>query len=398
MNEQPNDGLQIGQVFEGKYKILRELGRGGFGMVYLAYQEPMDRYVALKSLRSGIGLTAPSAKERFLREVRIISKLKHPNTVTIHEFGETYDGGLYMTLEYVEGETLKDALKRDGAFNSVRAADLARQIAKSLSEAHRLGIVHRDLKPANIMLTSIEGDRDFVKVLDFGVARLLDPKTTDLTSVGLPDGERELIGTPRYMSPEQVRGEGLSGASDIYSLGLILYEMLTGEPAVQGESTMALITQQISPEPLRLPRLGHVDPMLQDITRIAVAKNLSDRWQSSEQLVDALEQYLHSMRSARTTMGASGELQTSRVNCLRFLSRAGGNLQRRRGVGLPAETGCRAAILSNSLASNKAGINRDIRPRLGNTLPLSRMFPTSIRLGNTLEYVRPGSIRRCSIQ
>lgn len=307
MNEQPNDGLQIGQVFEGKYKILRELGRGGFGMVYLAYQEPMDRYVALKSLRSGIGLTAPSAKERFLREVRIISKLKHPNTVTIHEFGETCDGGLYMTLEYVEGETLKDALKRDGAFNSVRAADLARQIAKSLSEAHRLGIVHRDLKPANIMLTSIEGDRDFVKVLDFGVARLLDPKTTDLTSVGLPDGERELIGTPRYMSPEQVRGEGLSGASDIYSLGLILYEMLTGEPAVQGESTMALITQQISPEPLRLPRLGHVDPMLQDITRIAVAKNLSDRWQSSEQLVDALEQYLHSMRSARTTMGASGE-------------------------------------------------------------------------------------------
>jgi serine/threonine protein kinase len=167
--------------------------------------------------------------------------------------------------------------------------------------------VHRDLKPANIMLTSIEGDRDFVKVLDFGVARLLDPKTTDLTSVGLPDGERELIGTPRYMSPEQVRGEGLSGASDIYSLGLILYEMLTGEPAVQGESTMALITQQISPEPLRLQRLGNIDPMLQDITRIAVAKNLSDRWQSAEQIVDALEQYLHSMRAARTTMGASGE-------------------------------------------------------------------------------------------
>lgn len=311
-SQQPPDALQIGQIFEGKYKILRELGRGGFGMVYLAYQEPMDRYVALKVLRPGIGLTAPSAKERFLREVKIISKLKHPNTVTIHEFGETADGGLYMTLEYVEGETLKDAFKRDGAFNGQKAAELARQIAKSLAEAHRHGIVHRDLKPQNIMLTSIEGDKDFVKVLDFGVARLLDPKTTDLTSVGLPEGERELIGTPRYMSPEQVRGEGLSGASDIYSLGLILYEMLTGEQAVQGDSTMALITQQISPEPLRLPGLQHVDPLLQDITRIAVAKSLSDRWQSAEQMAEALEQYLFSTRSGRNTLtGASGEFMQS---------------------------------------------------------------------------------------
>jgi len=313
VNDQQADALQIGQIFEGKYKILRELGRGGFGMVYLAYQEPMDRYVALKVLRPGIGLSAPSAKERFLREVRIISKLRHPNTVTIHEFGETYDGGLYMTLEYVEGETLKDALKREGAFSVNRAAQLGMQIAKSLAEAHRLGIVHRDLKPANIMLTSIEGDKDFVKVLDFGVARLLDPKTTDLTSVGLPDGERELIGTPRYMSPEQVRGEGLSGTSDIYSLGLILYEMVAGEPAVRGDSTMALITQQISPEPLQIGNMKSVDPHLFDITRIAVDKRLSDRWQSAEQLAQALEQYLFESRTGRHSIGggASGEFMQS---------------------------------------------------------------------------------------
>lgn len=307
----PNDALQIGQIYEGKYKILRELGRGGFGMVYLAYQEPMDRYVALKALRAGISLTAPSAKERFLREVKIISKLKHPNTVTIHDFGETADGGVYMTLEYVEGETLKQQLKREFTIEGVRAAHIARQIAKSLSEAHRLGIVHRDLKPANIMITNLESEKDFVKVLDFGVARLLDPKTSDLTSVGLPDGERELIGTPRYMSPEQVRGEALTGASDIYSLGLILYEMITGEAAVQGDSTMGLISQQISPEMLQLPLLHSFDPMLQDIIRISTAKAVHDRFQTAEQMADALEQFLAKSRSGRNALGAHNDMLQS---------------------------------------------------------------------------------------
>lgn len=300
-DSQSSNDLEIGQIFEGKYRIIRELGRGGFGMVYLGYQELMDRHVALKVLKPGISLTAPSAKERFLREVRIISKLKHPNTVTIHDFGETFEGGLYMTLEFVEGETLKQILKRDGPQPAANSADLARQIARSLSEAHRHGVVHRDLKPANIMTTNIEGEKDFVKVLDFGVARLLDPKTSDLTSVGLPDGERELIGTPRYMSPEQVRGESLTGASDIYSLGLILYEMLTGEPAVQGDTTMGLITQQISPEPLRMPLLHACDPQLQDIIRIATAKPVQERFQTADQVADALEAVVSRYRS-----GASG--------------------------------------------------------------------------------------------
>ena len=295
--------IPVGQVFEGKYKILRELGRGGFGMVYLAFQEGMDRHVALKVLRSSVTAKAPSAKDRFLREVKIISKLKHPNTVTIHDFGETYDGGLYMVLEFVEGETLKQVLKREGPQDVLRAADLARQVARSLAEAHRHGVVHRDLKPANIMITSLDTDRDFVKVLDFGVARLLDAKTDDLTSVGLPEGERELIGTPRYMSPEQVRGESLNGASDIYGLGLMLYELLCGEPAVQGDTTMGLITQQISPEPLKLPRAGAFDPIIQDIIRIATAKQVTDRFQTAEQMADALEQAVFQIRRDRNMSG-----------------------------------------------------------------------------------------------
>lgn len=305
MSANPNAApeLQVGQVFEGKYKILRELGRGGFGMVYLAFQEGMDRHVALKVLKSSVTQQAPSAKDRFLREVKIISKLKHPNTVTIHDFGETYDGGLYMVLEYVEGETLKQVLKREGAQDVLRGADLARQIARSLAEAHRHGVVHRDLKPANIMITSLDADRDFVKVLDFGVARLLDSQTEDLTSVGLPEGERELIGTPRYMSPEQVRGESLTGASDIYGLGLMLYEMLCGEPAVQGDTTMGLITQQISPEPLKLPHTGSFSPIIQDVIRIATAKQMADRFQTAEQMADALEQAIFQIRRDRNLTG-----------------------------------------------------------------------------------------------
>ena len=292
--------LDIGAEFEGKYRIVRELGRGGFGTVYLAYQEKMDRHVAIKVLKSGIGEVHATAKDRFLREVKIISKLRHPNTVTIHDFGETSRGVLYMVLEFVEGETVKQQLKRDGAQPYARALRIARQIAKSLAEAHRHGVIHRDLKPANIMVTKLHGEPDFVKVLDFGVARLLRTDDKDLTSVGLPDGERELIGTPRYMSPEQVRGESLGPASDVYSVGLILYEMLIGEPAVQGDTTMALITQQISPEELKLEGLPALPPPLANLIRKATAKKMGRRFQGAEAFNAQLEQVLAGLEGRNT--------------------------------------------------------------------------------------------------
>ncbi|RAL25400.1 hypothetical protein DL240_04095 [Lujinxingia litoralis] len=287
--------LEPGHLFEGKYRILRELGRGGFGMVYLAFQVAMDRHVALKVLKPGVGSEAPSARERFLREVKIISKLRHPNTVTIHDYGETFEGVVYMVLEFVEGDTLKDILRREGAQSPMRALALTRQIARSLAEAHRHGIVHRDLKPANIMVTDLDTEPDFVKVLDFGVARLLGKHNDDLTSVGVPAGERALIGTPRYMSPEQVRGESLNGASDLYGLGLILYEMLIGEPAVQGDTTMGLISQQLTPEPLRLPSLPALHPLLQDLIRTATQKNIMQRFRSAEEFCEAIDHALMSL-------------------------------------------------------------------------------------------------------
>jgi serine/threonine-protein kinase len=256
----------------------------------------MDRHVALKVLKPSVGDSAPTARDRFHREVRIISKLRHPNTVTIHDFGETVDEIVYMVLEYVEGETLKSVLRDEGAMQPERAVHIATQIAKSLAEAHRHGVVHRDLKPANIMLTDIGGEADFVKVLDFGVARLLSGEVSDLTSAGLPEGERELIGTPRYMSPEQVRGEHLTGASDVYGLGLIFYEMLTGTQAVLGDTTMALITQQISPEPLRLPLLEGVRPALRGVIQCATSKRPTERYDSTESFLEDLQEATIQMR------------------------------------------------------------------------------------------------------
>ncbi len=303
------DQLEEGRVFEGKYRIADELGRGAFGKVYLAHQETMDRSVALKVLQTQLtAQQAAKAKERFLREVRVISKLRHPNTVTIHDFGETDQGVLYMVLEYIEGETLDDVVDREGAQPPERALHFTMQIARSLAEAHRHGVVHRDLKPANIMITRLETEGDFVKVLDFGVARLLTPdQQQDLTQAGVPDDEHQMLGTPRYMSPEQIRNKEIDGRSDVYCVGLLLYEMLVGQPAVQGDTAMALLTQHINPEPLPMEQLRTFPDSIATIVRKCTAKDQSDRYDSAETLVADLRRVSSSLaQNSPSDASASG--------------------------------------------------------------------------------------------
>lgn len=281
--------IEVGRFFEGKYRIVRPIASGSFGSVYLAHQEGMDREVALKILRPKMEPQASSdSKQRFLREVRVIAQLRHPNTVNIHDFGESESGLLYMVLEYVDGETLKESLDREGAFSPARTLNTADQIARSLAEAHRHGVVHRDLKPANVMLTHLEGEGEFVKVLDFGVARLLPGDSKDLTQVGTLEGKQALIGTPRYMSPEQIRGDRVDGRSDIYSLGLLVYEMLAGKPAVEGDTSMGLISEHISPKPLELDGLETVAEPLHEFVETCCAKDPEARYLTTDACVREL--------------------------------------------------------------------------------------------------------------
>ena len=294
--------LKDGELFEQTYRVVRELGRGGFGVVYLAHQETIDRMVALKVLKPEISDLDPTARRRFLREIHIISNLRRANSVTIYNFGESEDGLLYMALEHLDGEDLRSLLARRGRLPLDQALRLIRQVAQALEEAHEHGIVHRDLNPANIMLIERDGIDDFVKVLDFGVASLRDSEI-DLTSIGVPEGQRSLMGTPRYMSPEQVRGEPLQGASDIYSLGLLLYEMLFGEPAVQGETVLDLIRAQNSETALALEKLAELPQPAQQLLRRATAKSLDQRYRSAADFIDAVDDLLtpsHAPRPAPT--------------------------------------------------------------------------------------------------
>jgi serine/threonine protein kinase/cytochrome c-type biogenesis protein CcmH/NrfG len=242
----PSGGGMIGRTIANRFRIEKKLGEGGMGAVYKAEHVKMNRPCAIKIL-SDSALNDPEALPRFNREAQMSSRIDHPNAVTIYDYGESEDGLVYLAMEFVEGETLTKVLERDGRFPLERALRVARQIGAALDAAHALGIVHRDLKPDNIMLAR-RGDAEVVKVLDFGIAKLAESedKRMDLTQAGL------IIGTPFYMSPEQVGGEKLDPRSDIYSFALIVYEMLTGGLPFSGQNTQAVMISRLTTTPRSL--------------------------------------------------------------------------------------------------------------------------------------------------
>jgi serine/threonine protein kinase len=278
--------LAPGNSFEEKYRIISELGTGSFAIVAKARHEVMGRDVALKCLKPSVVRSNPEVSERFVNEVQIVSRLRHPNTVTIFDFGQTDDKLAYMVLEYLEGETLDEMISREGALEESRAIHICRQIMKSLAEAHALGIVHRDLKPSNIMLTEMHGEPDFVKVLDFGVAKLLEesePKDSKLQP-----RSTQFIGTPVYMSPEQVLGQSVTPASDLYSLGLLLYEMLTGETPIEHESVASVVREHLEESPLPFPALQTISEPLQQVILKCTARDPKRRYRTVRQFAEAL--------------------------------------------------------------------------------------------------------------
>jgi serine/threonine protein kinase len=282
--------MDVPQFIAGRFKIEREIGTGGMGTVYLATHLGLDRAVAVKIIRREFAGDR-DVSDRFLREARTMAKLRHQHAAMIFDAGNLPDGRHFIVMEFVEGETLSHALAREGRFTAPRAVQIATQVCDVLEEAHRLGIVHRDLKPSNIMLS----DRG-VCVLDFGVAKVL-ASSAESTATHASTGSGQIVGTPRYMSPEQCLGQRVGARSDLYSLGVLLYEMLAGRPPFVDPLQSALLVKQATQAAPPLPRLR------QDIQRplaLAVhsllAKRPEDRpwWlRPTRREVSSFESVLH---------------------------------------------------------------------------------------------------------
>ncbi|HZU30058.1 MAG TPA: serine/threonine-protein kinase, partial [Candidatus Angelobacter sp.] len=262
----------------GRYEITGELGRGAMGVVYKALDPTIGRTVALKTMRLDVhGLDAQEMVRRFQNEARAAGVLNHPNIVTIYDAGER-DGIFYIAMEYIEGTTLHEILAEKRVLATDEVLQIARQISRGLDYAHSNGIIHRDIKPANIMITA----NGTVKIMDFGIAK----------SGGQVTNTGQVLGTPNYMSPEQVKGKSLDGRSDLFSLGVILYEMLTGEKPFVGQNVTTIIYKIVNENPITPRDLDvTVHPGLSAIVTRALAKAPDDRYQTCADLVRDLENY-----------------------------------------------------------------------------------------------------------
>jgi serine/threonine-protein kinase len=235
----------VGTVLADRYLVQQRLGEGGMGEVYLAEHVRIKRKVAVKLMRAWMA-NDPIAVSRFHREAENASQISHPNVAQVYDFGETADGTIYLAMEYVPGEPLSDILDREGRLHTVRAAELVRQTAAALVAAHGMGILHRDLKPDNIMVARTRAGTDVVKLVDFGIARVMNSGTQQFTSTGM------ILGTPDYMSPEQLTGDPLDERSDIYALALIAFRILTGHNAFKGGGTADMLLSRLMHKPAAL--------------------------------------------------------------------------------------------------------------------------------------------------
>ena len=272
----------IGSVLADRYHILKRIGEGGMGRVYLGEHVKMNRQCAIKVMSPSLVNDSESAS-RFAREASSAARIIHPNVAAVFDYGES-DGLVYLVMEYVDGEPLSRLLARESPFALERAVDLGRQIADGLGAAHELGIVHRDLKPDNILVTRSKSGREVVKVVDFGIAKAMQEGAGEaLTRTGL------VIGTPEFMSPEQLLGDPIDARSDLYALGCILHLMLTAAPAFDAPTREQMIKRRLSENP---PHAQELDPGIPDsIDRVIVkllARTPDERYGSAAEVRDAL--------------------------------------------------------------------------------------------------------------
>jgi serine/threonine-protein kinase len=296
--------LRPGFLFDSRYEIVNALGRGGMGTVYKARDIVLDELVAIKVLRADYAWDEKMA-ERFKSEIKLARKVRHKNVCTIHDFGE-FEGLLYISMELIEGIDLKKILKEKGAPPKQEAYDLAIQIALGLEAVHEAGIIHRDLKAANVMRDA----GGVVRLMDFGVAKQHGSGKT-LTTTG------QVIGTPEYMSPEQAQGHKLDFRSDVYALGILIYELFAGRVPFRGDTPVSTILKQINdPPPLYGPQSSAVPGALVPILRKALAKTPTERHRSVRELIEELEgaqQSITHPQAARPTAVSEGTTRLAPV-------------------------------------------------------------------------------------
>jgi len=278
----------LGRTIAGRFTILSRIGVGGMGTVYRAEQASMGRMVAVKILKATLNRETDTVT-RFHREAKATSLLQHPNTVTVFDFGQTKDGMLYLVMELLEGELLTKVLEKKGALPLDHAVRIARQILGSLGEAHEQGIIHRDLKPDNIYVTRLTDGSEHIKVLDFGIAKVFQ---NEMRMDALETQAGIVFGTPRYMSPEQAQSKSLDGRSDLYTVGVLLYQMITGQPPFPDEDAVVVMARHIKTRPLLPSELRpdlSIPQAVDDVVTRALEKDPSRRPQTAQEFAAALE-------------------------------------------------------------------------------------------------------------
>ncbi|MBN2531012.1 MAG: protein kinase [Deltaproteobacteria bacterium] len=293
----PGENL-IGTVVDEKYELVQLLGEGGMGHVYRARHVLMGKEFAVKMIHAELAHVNEIAK-RFQREAKSSSLLQHPNCITVTDFGacgEGKDQRLYLVMELLVGEDLDERLSREKKIAPKKAVEIATQILKGLGHAHEQGVIHRDLKPENIYLIPSEGGEELVKILDFGIAKMADSQsdTDKLTKTGV------VFGTPKYLSPEQALGDKIDRRSDLYAVGVILFEMLTGEPPFAGRTAMDVMSAHLTAAPPKLIRYGSFPRGMQRIIQKAMAKKPQHRFASAQKFIAALETIDYSKESQPT--------------------------------------------------------------------------------------------------
>ncbi len=275
----------VGTTLADRYDIMEVIGGGGMGLVYKARHKLMNRIVAIKMLHKHM-ISSKDTLKRFQLEAQAASCLSLPNILTVYDFGLTNEGQPYMVMDYLEGTSLADVLEEEHHLLPERAVNICIQACAGLAHAHQKGVLHRDIKPSNIMLVNFGDQADFVKIVDFGIAKLLNQGVGELTKTG------EVYGSPSYMSPEQCRGKDTDARSDIYSMGCVMYRTLSGRPLFSGDDIIELLFKQVSEPPAPFDVDLNIPSELETVIFKALAKDAGDRYQTMGEFKEAIEKYV----------------------------------------------------------------------------------------------------------